>query len=169
MGPTRPSQLRSHPWDVLTLVWPVQAHVVWGGPSKMLSSCRLRKLVRGGCALVSGTVACCCSNCSHLPSLLQVTQAVPQTSRHLGWLSPCLVAALLPALLCGCLCGFAAGQSPPFATASSGLAQLAGHVGVFLGKPSGSSQAGSLAGAGRSASRRQPAKPCCESAWPINI
>lgn len=96
-------------------------------------------------------------------------QVVPQAPQHLGQLSPCLVMALLPALLCGCLCGFAAGWSPPFPTASLGLADLAGYVGVFLGKPSGFSQAGSLAGAGGSASRRQPAKPCCESAWPINI
>lgn len=129
----------------------------------MLSNCQLRRLVQGGCTLASDAVAYCCSNVPTFPSLGD--QVVPHTSQHVGQLSPCLAAALLH----GCLRGLAAARSPPFPPASSGLAHLARHVGVFLGKPSGSLQAGSLAGAGGSVSRRQPAKPCCESAWPINI
>lgn len=151
---------------------------LWFGPCRFILSGE----EGARCSVAAGCVGWCREDARWCQALLHIAaalllptfpsphyQVVPQAPQHLGQLSPCLVAALLPALLCGCLCGFAAGWSPPFPTASLGLANLAGYMGVFLGKPSGFSQAGSLAGAGGSASRRQPAKPCCESAWPINI
>lgn len=127
--------------------------LLWFGLCRFMLSGKegARCLAAAGCISWCGEDACWCQallciSAAMLPPAFPFPgdQAVPHTSQHVGQLLPCLEAALLH----GCLHGLAAGRSPPFLAASSGLAHLSGHMGVFLGKPSGSSQTGSLAGAG---------------------
>lgn len=148
-----PQPTQEHPWDVLTLVWLVWTHAA--GKERARCSPAVQAGAGRGYMLVSGTVVCCCRS----PGEGKVTRWSPISLVMCG-------ISCLAWWLRGCLHGLAAVRSPPLPAVSSGLAS---HMGVFLGKSLRSLQAGSLTGAGGSASRRQPAKPYCESACPINI
>lgn len=117
----------------------------------MLGSCRLRRLVQGGC--------------SHLPSLLQVTRQSPTPlstwgSSRLAWRLPCCMGASAGWQQAGILLSLL----PP-----RGLPTLLGMWGFFWESQADLCKLGVSPGPGGSVSRRQPAKPCRESAWPINI
>lgn len=80
-----------------------------------------------------------------------------------------LALAVLSALLLVALCA-GSWQESSLACCLSGACPPCQAPGGFHGKAKRifSSQE-SCMGPGESASRRQRAKPCCESAWPINI
>lgn len=155
VGLRGPSQLRST-CGMLSLQFGLCGSCCLG--RRQQGARQLCRLVQVGYMLVSGTEVCCCRS----PGEGKVMRWTP---RSVGmWGSSCLAWWLR-----GYLRGLAAGRNPPLPSVSSGLTCLASHMGIFPGKLLRSLQAGSLTGARGSASRRQPAKPCRESACPINI
>lgn len=124
-------------WDHLDPANSGVAHgmfLLWFGPCRFMLSGKegARCLAAAGCIGWCGEDACWCQallciSAAMLPPSFPFPgdQAVPHTSQHVGQLLPCLEAALLH----GCLHGLAAGRSPPFLAASSGLPTFPGTWG----------------------------------------